>query len=49
MRFEDAGLKLYLTEAAKHKQDYCQQLDELRADGTLAKISQKWFKLDATK
>ncbi len=24
-------------------------LDELRADGTLAKISQKWFKLDATK
>lgn len=24
-------------------------LDELRADGTLASISQKWFKLDATK
>ncbi|ELE1940736.1 hypothetical protein RDG67_003614 [Vibrio cholerae] len=27
-----AGLQLYLTEASKHKQDYCQQLDELRAD-----------------
>ncbi|MCO7019819.1 DUF86 domain-containing protein [Vibrio paracholerae] len=24
--------RLYLTEASKHKQDYCQQLDELRAD-----------------
>lgn len=27
-----AGLQLYLTEATKHKQDYCQQLDELRHD-----------------
>ncbi|MGL5532674.1 MAG: type VII toxin-antitoxin system HepT family RNase toxin [Plesiomonas shigelloides] len=27
-----AGLQLYLTEAIKHKQDYCQQLDELRHD-----------------
>ena len=30
--YEAAGLQLYLTEAAKHKNDYCQQLDELRAD-----------------
>ncbi|QPL53835.1 type VII toxin-antitoxin system HepT family RNase toxin [Vibrio navarrensis] len=29
---ETAGLQLYLTEATKHKQDYCQQLDELRAE-----------------
>lgn len=27
-----AGLQLYLTEATKHQQDYCQQLDELRTD-----------------
>lgn len=32
MKNHDAGLQLYLTEAAKHKLDYCQQLDELRAD-----------------
>lgn len=32
MKHEEAGLQLYLTEAMKHKQDYCQQLDELRAD-----------------
>lgn len=29
---KSAGLQLYLTEATKHQQDYCQQLDELRAD-----------------
>lgn len=32
MNNEEAGLQLYLTEALIHKQDYCQQLDELRAD-----------------
>lgn len=32
MKNDDTGLQLYLTEAAKHKQEYCQQLDELRAD-----------------
>ena len=41
MRFEDAGLKLYLTEAAKHKQDYCQQLDELRADLALGELRRR--------
>lgn len=32
MKHDEAGLQLYLTEAARHKQDYCLQLDELRAD-----------------
>lgn len=41
MRFEDAGLKLYLTEAAKHKQDYCQQLDELREDLALGELRRR--------
>lgn len=32
MKHQDAGFQLYLTEAAIHKQDYFQQLDELRLD-----------------
>jgi len=32
MNNKEAGLQLYLTEAALHKQDYCQQLDELKEE-----------------
>lgn len=32
MNSQEAGFQLYLTEAMKHQQDYCQQLDELRTD-----------------
>lgn len=32
MKHQDAGFQLYLTEAAIHKQDYFQQLDELRLE-----------------
>ena len=32
MNNNENGLQLYLTEAANHVQEYCQQLDELRAE-----------------
>lgn len=32
MNNNENGLQLYLTEAVNHVQEYCQQLDELRAD-----------------
>ncbi len=32
MNNNENGLQLYLTEAENHVQEYCQQLDELRAD-----------------
>ena len=32
MKQQDAGFQLYLTEASLHKQDYFQQLDELRVE-----------------
>lgn len=41
MNNEAAGFQLYLAEAALHKQDYCQQLDELRADLAVAELRRR--------
>lgn len=41
MNSQQAGFQLYLTEAASHKQDYCQQLDELRAELAVSELRRR--------